>query len=528
MMYKPIALTLAVLALAMLPAGAANAIEYGDPLVGDVFVTGFDGWTDTYVSVDPVNDGPPSWGVLLGDDDALCEANNIITGPNTSTRLNDAVSQNLINMNYMTTSSYTLTAKVGSWDDDGYGLIFGYADEDNYFRVGVRQQASNTYGFPQGISLQKRIAGTNSAPLQQNTAIIPSLPYLDGAYYDLSVTVDGTTGAYSVNANPGGGAMVEIFNGVDTDLIDMAAGRYGVHSWAQKEDASAESTAIKPRGTLVKTLTVDDGSDSIIERTHTFADAVPVAWRPLMMVNAEGGQRTNGFNYGNFRQDFRDGTIFDDSNAYAMATSTVVPDNIDFQSVAIVVDEAGSEAWTDYDMNVRVTCGDDEGPGVLVRVADDKTFYRVSLARQAIGAGRAPQGLSIQKCVENGENPPIWSELYRDDQADPTFVYTMDVPFDLKVRVEGNAITVSVVDDPDGAATSYTWDTVYDTSDAILSGSVGLTNWGAGDEFNGVIYSAYGGGGEGAPSLVTYVPEPSTLMLLGLLGVCSLAVRRRV
>ena len=48
MMYKPIALTLAVLALAMLPAGAANAIEYGDPLVGNVFVTGFDGWTDQY------------------------------------------------------------------------------------------------------------------------------------------------------------------------------------------------------------------------------------------------------------------------------------------------------------------------------------------------------------------------------------------------------------------------------------------------------------------------------------------------
>ena len=69
---------------------------------------------------------------------------------------------------------------------------------------------------------------------------------------------------------------------------------------------------------------------------------------------------------------------------------------------------------------------DDDGLGVIVRAQDDNNFYRINFTRQAMlpanTAGndweRAPQGLSIQK-VLNG----VWSEIFRDNQTTPLFVY---------------------------------------------------------------------------------------------------------
>ena len=487
---------LTILFVALLP-GMATAQT---TLFGSPFVTSFGGWTDTCV-VNAVDPGPPTWGVLLGDDDALCEANNVITGPATSTwPLGEYDTQNMINMNYTTTAAYTLTARMGTWDDDGYGLVWAYEDEDNYFRLGFRQQDTDSFGFPRGLSVQK-VSGGTVYQLGQNTAIRASLPYDDGSYFDVSVTVD-ELGGYSIKANPGGGAMTELLTGTDDDLALMAAGHYGIHSWAQCHDANPELTVVRPRGTLVKWITVDEGSNTTIDQSDTFADAITTAWRPMMMTNANGLQgdvgsyglgdgTPAGFNYGNFRLDFRNGTIFDDSNSFVWSTPSAP--SVDFLGSAIVVDEAGSDAWTDYEMKVRITPGDNEGPGVLVRVQDDNTFYRINFATQTISDSRCPKGMSIQKCVDNGEDPPIWTELFREDQASAMYTYTDNVPFDLTVKVVGNAITVTLIDDPDGAATVYSFDTVYDTTDPILSGSVAFTNWGAGDEFNGVYYSGYGG-----------------------------------
>src|SRR5690606_15917570 len=140
---------------------------------------------------------------------------------------------------------------------------------------------------------------------------------------------------------------------------------------------------------------------------------------------------------------------------------------------------------------------DNDGYGVLVRVQDDDNFYRVTFHNDAaaIGTGRPPRGMSIQK-VRNGG----WSELYRDDQGnipflppvstassghlvnpEPTLNPVTGLPeemtmFNVVVSAVGSSLKVTVVED-DGTVTDYGW--IQDQENPILTGTVGLHNWGS-------------------------------------------------
>ena len=74
--------------------------------------------------------------------------------------------------------------------------------------------------------------------------------------------------------------------------------------------------------------------------------------------------------------------------------------------------------FSNYELRTRIGASDDDGVGVLLRVQNDNTFYRVNFTSQVTGAGatRAPQGMSVQK-VQGG----VWTELYR--ETTPLFVY---------------------------------------------------------------------------------------------------------
>jgi hypothetical protein len=548
MTYKPIAFLLAALCLTMLSTGPAVALNVGDTIVGNVFVTGFDGWSDTNAAPGGWSLPPAAnWGVLLTETENLIEACNTVLGvPGVNPPANPGTVPQcdvwkMVNLNYSTPSEYTLSAKIGSWDDDGFGLIFGYQDEGNYYRVSCRAQTGNSLGYASGVSVQKvtTVGGVTTYTMlgTQNATIAGQLPgkanVTGGVIYDLQVAVSGTTatvkGNFSNTGVPAGTMTTYVGNATDADLPTRAAGHYGVQSWAQNL-----GTATKARGTEVQSVTV--ASTGGLNKTTTFADVMPINWRLLKMYNAAGAQATGTDDSGNFRQDFRNGTIIDDSNSYEWATNTPTTANIDFRGQAAVVNETGNGSWTDYEMTTRVKCIDNEGPGVLVRVQDDKTFYRINFAAEPIIGDdgsytyqRAPQGLSIQKCDGRGGSNPVWTELYRDNQASPLFVYSYGAttvkPFDLKVDVIGNTIKVQVINDPDGAATVIDYPTVTDASSPILSGSVALANWGGGGVSSGPTYSPYGG--QAGHALLTYIPEPSMLALLALLALGWLGRRRR-
>ena len=93
---------------------------------------------------------------------------------------------------------------------------------------------------------------------------------------------------------------------------------------------------------------------------------------------------------------------------------------------------------------------------------------------------RAPQGFSIQK-VKNG----AWSEVFRDDQNSPLFVFepgspTLNSPatglpmFDLRARVIGNTFDIQVMDH---LGNIIDYPLITDSTDPILTGTVRLTTW---------------------------------------------------
>ncbi|MGD9128047.1 MAG: PEP-CTERM sorting domain-containing protein, partial [Planctomycetia bacterium] len=333
-----------------------------------------------------------------------------------------------------------------------------------------------------------------------------------GVDFSVAVAVNGTT--FDVLYE----GQTVISNVTDSDLT---AGAYGVYSWSQGSNW----------GTDIKSVSFTSSS---VNKSHAFTSDGPVDWKVYTMANSTGGTFTDPTTC-NYRLDFTNGVIIQDSDDYVAPTTGF--GHIDFLGPAVIVDDEDCVNWDDYKMQVRMANQDDDGIGLLVRVQDDNTFYRVHFTSQGLGASttRAYQGMSIQKC-DNG----VWSDLYHEDQEDVQFIYTPElrdgdaitqeaIPFDVAVTVVDNAITVQVIDDPNSATpTVYNYPTVYDNDATYIeNGSVGFTAWASGGGINGhlaqSIYSGYGGD-MNAP-LVVAVPEPSTIILL-LMGIGMLVLRK--
>jgi hypothetical protein len=482
----------ALLVVAMLDQQAS-----AQTLVTSPFVTGFEGWQDTYVTQPTQVGGAPSWGVLLTPDPISTQRFLMETGDG---READSVAGDglykpyiLINSLDTTPANYTVTAQLATLDNDGFGLVFGYQDNNNYFRVGFRDQASGL-GFPRGTSVQKVVGGVIT---QLGIPSLVNVPLTNGTPFETKIVVTGTN--YDIQTNTGiGGAFTSIHSGSDASL---QPGKYGVHSWAQHE----LSTAVPNYGTVVGPISI---ASTTLNKTTNFTNVLTgvVPWRRLVMTdqNGETGFETTENvleDHGNFMLDFTKGVIRDDSNGNKNATTSAA--NVDFIGPAIVVDTPAAAAMTDYRYAVRVENRDNDGIGLLFRVAgDNSSFYRVNWNTEgpavigAVGPTRPPIGMSVQK-YKGG----FWSEIYRDTQTSPVFLPADSVPFDVSIQAVGNQFKIDVLADPNGTPTAYSYPVIADNSgDPILSGSVGFTNWGNGEGGNGAVYSAHSGN---STSLVT-------------------------
>jgi hypothetical protein len=331
--------------------------------------------------------------------------------------------------------------------------------------------------------------------------------------FDLKVAVDGANYQVLFNNMP-------IVSGTDPDL---AAGRkVGMLSWAQLADTDETPDPVF-WGSELEAISVTQGANTLY--SETFA-ARPVPWRQLVMTNATGtvntGNTASKDDLGNFGIRLNDPWIHQVSNGFENATV----DNTDFIGPAVVVDQPGSANYRDYEMKVRIGATDNDGLGVLVRAQDDNNFYRINFTNEGLGTGgitRAPRGLSVQK-VQNG----AWTELFRDNQDAPLFLYTPGAAgtnpatagfpaFDLSVKAVGNTLRVSVTDHM-GNVINYPL--ITDSNNPLLTGTVGLATWGT----ENVYYLGYGGV---AGPLLTLIPEPSSIALVLIAGLGLLRVRRR-
>jgi hypothetical protein len=501
-------------------------------LVGSPFLTGYQNWTD------PVPTRGGDWrlnllnNTVMETSDAAPSVAAPGNSPNPATNNGAYVPALLIQNNYTTPSTYDLNARMWSSDDDGWGLVFGYQDPDNYYRVLFRAQANGNIGGTTGTSVQKIVGGVitqiSPAGTGAGNAAFPTLPMIATRQpFDVKVSITGTNYAVYVAGVNGGNPLQ---SGTDAGL---AAGKIGIQSWAQQIGPNTDNPNW---GTEAETVSVSDVSGTLYSSNFVS----PVKWRPLAMANSN-GLRTNdqsnaaiiGDDMGSFGAIVAAPWIYQKTNGFEWATNTVNGKNVDFLGPATVIDEAGSASWSDYEMKVRISSVDDDGVGVIVRAKDNDNFYRINFARQAMLPAqtvanvweRAPKGLSIQK-VQGG----VWSEIFRDDQNSPLFTFlngsgtpATGLPkFDLRVRMIGNSFGIQVIDNS-GNVIDYPL--ILDSSGTpILSGTVGFASWGNND----VFYSAYGG--DSSAPLLVEVPEPAAvcLTMLGLFMLHGVRSRRRV
>jgi hypothetical protein len=483
-------------------------------LVGDPFASSYSGWTEAFPA--PTRGG--NWRLSLHSP-ALIDTNNANPptaggGTNTGLYEPDVMFQN----NFTVGGTYDLSATMRTNDDDLFGLVWNYIDANNYYRTGIRQQpASGTFGGTEGLSVQKVVGGVVTQISPAGTGIGAASPVTQAMIdartpFSLKVAVDGVTGGYQVSFN-----NTSVVSGTDAGLIN-GSGKIGVQSWAQQSDAAAVTPFW---GTEVESIQVAQGGGTVYSETF---NARPIVWRALTEKNqasisvATAGQSKELI--GNFGRSMFGPWIHQDSNGFLNATVN----NTDFIGPAVVVDEPGATGLTDYEMKVRIGAGDNDGLGVIVRAQDDNNYYRITFASEATGAGttRAPQGMSVQK-VLNG----TWSELFR--EVTPAYIYPFSAAnsfpttagfnwFDVSVKAIGNTLAIQVIDH---LGNTINYPLIPDTTNPLLSGTVGLHTWGTED----VFWTNYGGV-SGAPLLVE-VPEPGTICLALLTAAALCTCKRR-
>lgn len=507
--HKLLRAILAASAISTILCAAAQA----GTLVGDVFVSANANWVDAFPA--PTRAG--NWRLNLHAP-TLIDTNN--ANPPTSGAVTNGGTYEpdvLIKDTFAAPSTYELNVTARTNDDDLIGVVWNFLDPNNYFRVGLRQQpASGNFGGTQGLSVQKVVGGVVTQLFPVGNVAGPDAitqAMIDGRTpFNVKVAVNGTN--YEVFFN--GTSFV---SGTDPDL---ASGRkVGFQSWAQQADAAAVTPFW---GSEFESISVIQGGSTLFSESFS---ARTTPFRQLVMTNAAGVSTlttASKDDFGNFGQDINDPWILQHSNGFENATVN----NTDFIGPAVAVDQAGSANFTDYEMKVRVGATDNDGIGVLVRAMDDNNFYRINFTNEAIGAGitRAPRGLSVQK-VRNG----VWSELFRDNQDSPQFVYTVGAAgstpatpgfpaFDLSVKAIGNTLQVQVTDHL-GNVINYA--PIIDSNDPLLKGTVGFATWGTENAY----YTNYGGT---SGPLVTLIPEPASLALtlLALFGAIGLLGRVRM
>lgn len=520
-------IAVALLATATLILCAASQSGTAATLIGNPYINGHQNWVDA----DQLRGG--DWRLNLISNTIMETSDLVPTGNNPAAATNNGsyVPSILIQNNYTTPSTYDINARMWSSDDDGWGLVFGYQDVNNYYRVLFRAQANGNLGGTTGTSVQKVVGGvvTQISPVGTGAGNVafPTLPMIATRQpFDVKVSVNGTNYAVYVAGVNGGNPLQ---SGSDAGL---AAGKVGIQSWAQQIGPNTDNPYF---GTELETFSVSDNTGPLFT-SGSFANPTPVSWRTLVMTNSAGLSTNNvastsvsGAETGNFGLGINGPWIHQRGNGFLYATGPVGSgpfDHIDFTGPAVVVNNPGSTSFTDYEMKVRIGATDNDGLGVLVRVQDDNNFYRINFSSQSItdaANSRAPGGLSIQK-VQGG----VWSEIFRDNQTTPLFTYLFGAgnpntpmpKFDLRVQMIGNTFGIQVIDNV-GNVIDYPL--ISDTSGTpILSGTVGLTTWGT----ENVYWSGYGG--DQSTPLLIEIPEPSTvcLGLLALAGICSLKRRR--
>lgn len=413
------------------------------------------------------NDGIPGWtavqptggiylgGAMLWQNDVakgtFWEQSNIHTDSASFSSTRTAVM--LIN-DTVTSADFTYSARLLSSDDDGVGLIWGYQNENTFYRVAFSMQAGRTTatGWPfTGWSVDRMdsgeitdLFGAGVGPITFTNKVVQPFDVtisVSGGLFSLTV-VDGPTNALPVTNN-----LV-----VNQPLPTSAVGKVGMFSWGMQGGGPAGS----PSGFRISNLALTPTPLSGTPPPFDFLATLPpngntnaaVQWVMHENVNGPTGRiRENG------------------DGQFGANTAT---NRVDFAASSMV---GGDGNWSNYVYSTRLNANDNDGFGLLLRYQNQSNFYRVALRSEATAAG-VKQGLSVQKSV-NG----VFTEI----ATSAAYIPPNPAVLDVFAAIRDNTLQVIAVNNPGGAgAQSYIFgpfDMTTGSPETVNTGKVGAFAW---------------------------------------------------
>jgi len=421
-------------------------------LFEDDFNRGIPGWTAVQPTANYL-DGPLRWQYDIVSESFL-EQSNIYTDAADASPSATAVM--LIN-DANAGTNFTYKARLTAGDDDAFGLIFGYRDANNFYRVTFTRQRRTVPGYPwNGWNVDRKVSNVATNLFGHGTPDhVESFFNTQYQPFDVTIAVTGNNLFSLTVLDDPDGAKTEYKLVESKPLPGPVNGRVGLVVWGMS------GTAL--RAFRIQNPTLDPVK--IVGNPNALTN-----WTAVVPPRTDGSGLDSGS--GNGGRPIWSlalgpnalGTLHENSDSFG---GNDAEGAIDFAAPSVI---AGNVTWSNYVMTARIIPADDDGHGILLRYKDEKNFYRVALRAQDSATG-PPQGLSIQKVV-NG----VFEEVYRDNPV--KFSPPNNVAYDITAAVLGNRLQILLVSNPTGTAQSFSYGPFDLTGAAVANGKIGLFSWG--------------------------------------------------
>ena len=425
----------------------------GAVLFEDDFNRGIPGWT----AVQPAGaylDGPLRWQYDIVSE-GFVETSNIYTDDAGFSP--SAVAPMLIN-DTLAPVSFTFTARLTAGDDDGFGLIFGYQSETDFYRVTFARQSRTRFPWT-GWSVDQKVEGITGSLFGAGTpGYVQSFVNAANRPFDVTIKVDALDRlnnrlTLSVVDNPTGTPTT--YNLVTSQLLPRPAnGKVGLFTWGMSGST--------PKGFRIQNLNLSPvgltGNPNALTN-----------WTPVVPLRAAGNNATISGGNGQPLWSLSVGpagpygTLVENSDCLA---GNDAAGQVDFTGPTLV---AGNDTWSNYVMAARIIPGDDDGHGILLHYQNLTNFYRISLRAQNSSLG-APPGLAVQKCVNR-----TYTDVYHENPNALQYTPLIGIPCDLIASISNTTLQVLLVSDPEGAAHTFYYGPF--TVSGVSTGRVGVFSW---------------------------------------------------
>jgi uncharacterized repeat protein (TIGR02543 family) len=389
-------------------------------LFQDDFTGDIPGWT----LVQPAGayiDGPMLW-QFDKVSNSFRENSNVYTDNATASTSRRAV---MLISDAVVPANFEYTARLTTGDNDGFGLIWGYENETNFYRAEFAQQTNPVRtGWPYtGWSVDRM---SNAVPVDISVNAVPFSCTVNQPF-DVKIAVTNGVLTLTVDDDPLGtvGGPFHYDLVVAQPLPSTASGRVGIFSWGQQGGNPAAFRIQSPtlNGTALDTAAINNvlTNDWSFTITPSSGNDYPVdtgTWGFGKTANGPLGMMIENN---------------DSAPENTAASSTNTPVN------AAVI---GDLNWSNYVVSVRFVTPDDDGFGVMLRYQDRTNWYRIGFRAQNSQAG-IKQGISVQKNVNRTFDQMLSSTA---------FIPPINAPFDVHAAIRDNSLQIMCVVNPDGAS----------------------------------------------------------------------------